>query len=109
MIDVVLRYSTHELMLDKLGSLGVPVRRELKAEEQIARCSSPEIITHQGNVRTIRLHESEWAKVPEVTSPYFLIDWDSDTEGLEWPSYTHDATDADGNLYVTTVQAGRIG
>ena len=162
MIDVVLRYSNHALLLDKLDALGVPVRRStpilktpawdeevvhydwqdlgekdeegnvvlnpvkvvdsiihhpdvwiesVPVEEQIARCSTPEQVTHQGNVRTIRLHESEAALIPEITSPDFLCDWRSDEENApeDWPSYTYDATDIDGNLYIGTVQAGRIG
>lgn len=96
---VCLRSTNYETLLEKLELLGIEIRRELPVEYHIGRCSTPPLETLTGTAVTIWLHDPEYAKLPEITGPDFLVDWtDQDyvevevdgaivQEPLPWPDY----------------------
>ena len=110
--DILFRYNNDTGFFSSMTSLGIDCYPERRNEEQLqAVCSTPVTITHQGEVRMVRLWHDQVALIPDIIlSPEtVLIDWRSDEEiPIEDISYTADLTDADGNLYVGVVMPGVI-
>lgn len=96
---VTLRYSSPEVLYAKLEQLGMKCNPSARAEEQIPQTSTPELVTLVGIVRSVWFTDEQYAMLPSVTSPDFLIDWSEDCEDengnpLPWPEYTM----ADGSV-----------
>ena len=110
MTDILFRYATEADWREAMTALGFTLQDTGREEELLGHVCTPPMTTHQGIVRTVRFTDPEQlAKVPDVLSPTFLVDWRSDEDNTDYdPTYTADLTDAEGNLYVGTVWPGRI-
>ena len=110
--DILLRFTTMDDFWTAMQGLGVQCNPSAATpESQMQHVCTPVQVTHQGLIRIVRFTDSEQlARIPEVLSPVFLLDWRSDEEPYEdaSPEYTADLTDADGNLYVGAVMPGVI-
>lgn len=87
----VFRCASRETFLAKMSDLGITMtddERGLRPADQGDFCPTPWVQTVDAFVATVRLTDEQWAKVPEYTQPLvFVVDWDSETEDLEWPMY----------------------